>query len=359
MTRPPPELHWQQTLQNAWAERGPLACALLPVSWVYGGLLWVRSVLYQLGFLRSHRLHVPVVVVGNLIVGGAGKTPTVLALLALLRSQGFHPGVVSRGFRGAAERAAAGTAEVHPESMATQVGDEPLLLRRRGGAPVVVGRDRAAAAVELLRLHPEVNVIVSDDGLQHRALQRDLQIIVFDTRGAGNGWLLPAGPLREALPPALPARTWVIYNATAPSTNLPGSLAVAGLRGLVLLADWRAGHPPLHEPMIQLRGRPVVAAAGVANPQRFFSMLSAAGLDITGLPLPDHHDYRRLPWPEGTPDVIVTEKDAVKLDVQLTAGTRVWVAPLDFQLDPAFVAAFMAALIPFTPSRTRHGDPTA
>jgi tetraacyldisaccharide 4'-kinase len=297
----------------------------------------VRTWSYQFGLIRSVRLPVPVIVVGNLVAGGAGKTPTVIALIQLLRSQGFTPGIVSRGYG----RQSNDMLKVSHSTPASVVGDEPLLLHLRTGAPTMVGADRVAAGQALLREDPCLNILVTDDGLQHRRLARDAQVIVFDERGAGNGWLLPAGPLRERVPDAVPPRSVVVYNALAPSTRLRGHLAHRHLTGLVSLADWWAGQPARPEMFTQLHGRNILAAAGVARPQRFFNMLRAQGLSISELPLPDHHDFVELPWPPHAAEVIVTEKDAVKLKPEAMGATRVWVATLDFDLSAAFASELM------------------
>jgi tetraacyldisaccharide 4'-kinase len=344
-------------LQRNWAARGPWARALLPLSWLYGSIVRCRALLYRFGLLQAHRLPVPVVIVGNLIAGGAGKTPAVRAVADMLRAQGRRPGVVSRGY-GRHDR---GVAEVGPDDAAQRVGDEPLLLRLRSGAPVVVGRDRPAAARELLRRHPQVDVIVSDDGLQHLALERDVSVVVFDERGAGNGWLLPAGPLREPMPRSVGPTTLVLYNAPVPSTALPGFTATRSFAGAVELAGWWAGEPAVAQSLRALVGRRVVAAAGLAQPQRFFDMLRAAGLEIDALPLPDHHDYATLPWPAGTRDVVVTEKDAVKLRPERVAPARVWVVALDFRPDAAFMER-LVKLLPPAPAATApsaHGHSIA
>lgn len=325
---------------------------MLPLAAAFGAATALRRLLYRIGLLRAQALPVPVVVVGNLIAGGAGKTPTVIALVTTLRLRGFRPGIVSRGYGGSH----AGLLEVTRTVPAAQCGDEPLLMHLRTGVPLVVGRDRVAAARLLLQRHPDVNLIVSDDGLQRMALSRDAQVIVFDERGAGNGWLLPAGPLREAVPRTLPARSLIVYNAAAASTALPGTLAHRALSGVVALADWWRGQAATPGALERLRSRPVVAAAGLARPERYFAMLREQGLSITPLPLPDHHDYATLPWPVGTPDVVLTEKDAIKLDPARIGTTRVWVAPLDFALDPAFDAALIALLAPIG---SRHGNTPA
>ncbi len=346
-----------QRLERAWLARGLLAHTLLPLAWAFGGITALRKLLYQRGGLRAQTLSVPVIVVGNLIVGGAGKTPTVMAVVALLRRHGFTPGIVSRGFG----RSNDTTLEVQPQTAAAACGDEPLLMHRRTGAPVFVGRDRVAAGRALLLAHPGVNIVVSDDGLQHLRLARDAQVLVFDERGVGNGWLLPAGPLREPLPASVPARSVVLYNAPAPSTPLAGRLATRALAGAVALADWRAGRVASIATLEALRGRPLVAAAGVARPNRFFDMLREHGLHISTLALPDHFDFATLPWPTHTADVVLTEKDAVKLDPARVGATRVWVAALDFALPAAFETALLA-LLPASHKLAHgadHGNPTA
>jgi tetraacyldisaccharide 4'-kinase len=350
---PTPSHGWTQRLQRAWLARGGLARSLLPLAWLFGAVTVLRRGLYRVGVLRSHAVDAPVVVVGNLIAGGAGKTPAVIALVEVLRRHGYTPGIVSRGYGSEA----VGLVDVNRSMKAGACGDEPLLLHLRTGAPLVVGRDRVAAARWLLQRHASVDVVISDDGLQHLRLARDAQVLVFDERGAGNGWLLPAGPLRESLPRTTPPRSVVVYNAAAPSTPLPGVLAQRSLGGAIGLAAWWRGEPASLPALDALRKRPLVAAAGLARPERFFAMLRERGLLITPLVLPDHHDYAVLPWPADTPDVIVTEKDAIKLDAARIGHTRVWVAPLDFSLDAAFDAALMPLLPP--PGTSSHGNAPA
>jgi tetraacyldisaccharide 4'-kinase len=191
----------------------------------------------------------------------------------------------------------------------------------------------------LLQANPDTTVIVSDDGLQHLALARCAELVVFDERGIGNGWCLPAGPLREPWP-ALPREAMlVLYNAAKPTTPWPGSMALRRLQGAVELSAWHQGDTARADALLALRSRRVLAVAGVAFPDRFFEMLRAAGLAITPCPLPDHHAYDALPWDADTSDVIVTEKDAVKLAGRPLGSTRVWVAPLDFELPPEMVDA--------------------
>lgn len=336
----------EAALTRAWLTRGPLAWSLLPCSALYLALVLLRRALYRLRVLRTRRLPVPVCVVGNRVAGGAGKTPTTVAIVTHLQKRGLRVGVVSRGHGRKADAAAPVTAD----SDATRVGDEPLLIARRTGAPVMVGRDRVAAARALLAADPALDLIVCDDGLQHLRLARDIEVVVFDERGAGNGWPLPAGPLREpiGLRP-FGARQLVLYNAPRPSTRLPGTLGRRRLRELVALDDWWAGRPgvPMAAWQPSARQQPW-ALAGIAVPQRFFDQLAAAGIAVRGLPLPDHAPLSDLPWPLDAADVIVTEKDAVKLDPARVRTERprtcVWVATLDFQPDPAFWCDLEAAL---------------
>lgn len=343
-------------LQSAWLSRGAWARCLLPLSWLYGAIAALNRALYRQGWRTSEALDVPVVVVGNLVAGGAGKTPTVMALVQALRSTGYTPGVISRGYGRIDGGDAHKAFEVTHDAPASKSGDEPLLIHSRTLAPVVIARKRVDAGKRLLALHPEVDVIVSDDGLQHLALRRSAQVIVFDERGVGNGWLLPAGPLRETLPLQLPDRTLVVYNADAPSTPLAGSLAKRGLSGAVSLEQWWRGEPATQQALHALRGRPLIAVAGLAHPERFFGMLRDSGLAFSPLPLPDHHDYRSIPWPPQATDVIVTEKDAIKLDPTRMGATRVWIAPLDFELDAAWILALIALL---PPPGNRHGNTPA
>ena len=359
----PRQARREQVLLKAWLHRGPLALCLWPLSQLYRALLALRSLCFRWGLLKSQRLPVPVLVVGNLITGGAGKTPVVLALATLLRRQGWRVGVISRGYG----RRTDTVVEVDATHTAETVGDEPLLLQRRAGVPVVVGRDRVQAGLHLLAAHPEVNLILSDDGLQHRALVRDIQVMVFDERGAGNGWLLPAGPLREPLPRGVPPGTLVLYNAPQPSTALPGHLGHRRLQGLVRWHEWHAGQAATSAALRQLAERSqredVWAAAGIAQPARFFDLLRDAGLRIAHpLPLPDHHDYAASPpWPASAPAVLVTEKDAVKLTAATPGIEQVWVAPLDFSLDAPFCDALATLMhsLSFHPDPPHHGHPPA
>lgn len=320
---------------------------LQPLATLYAGLAALDRKRQQQR--RPRTLGLPVIVVGNLVIGGAGKTPTVIALIEWLRQHGWRPGVVSRGYGRANEGS---LVEVTDESTAIEAGDEPLLIHRRTRVPLMVGRDRLAAALALLARHPEVDMLLSDDGLQHHRMPRDLEVVVFDGRGVGNGLMLPAGPLRQSLPHKLPSPMLVLYNAAQPSTPLPGFVAERRLAGAVALADWWRGDVSGRRSLAELHGRPLMAAAGMGDPERFFGMLEQAGLMIERLPLPDHASFDPLPWPTGTSEVLVTEKDAVKLQPERVGATRVWVVALDFALPTAFTEALQQRLprIPSIPS---------
>ena len=341
---------WQSWLMTQWLQPAPgwRVWPLMPLSWLYGALTATLRATYTLGLRHAVRPRCRVIVVGNLITGGAGKTPAVIAIVKWLRSQGHVPGVVSRGYG----RTAHGLAFVNSTSPPEQVGDEPVLIHLRTGAPVVVAADRGMAAEELCSLHPSVNVIVSDDGLQHLRLARDIEILMFDERGAGNGWMLPAGPLRDALPQHClhpgPVRQLVLYSTPRVTTHLTGYVGDRSLSGVIALSDWWRDPAAATLPLARLRGRRLLAVAGLARPEAFFAMLEAQGLAVVRHPLPDHHDFAQLPWPSDEADVIVTEKDAVKLRPERVGSTRVWVARLDFEPVAGFYAA-LAELLAETP----------
>ncbi len=327
-------------LTRAWLKRGPLACALWPVSLLFRLISGVRAALFRAGVLKSSRLPVPVVVVGNIFIGGTGKTPLTIWLVQALQAAGLRPGVISRGHgsKDTAPRLVDGSAT------AAQVGDEPLLIWQRCACPVMVGRDRAATGRALLALHPELDLILTDDGLQHYALQRDVEIILFDGRGAGNGWLLPAGPLRE---PVSRRRDFTVINAPQLTPALQASAGANGAAyQMVLAGDYaeQLCNRQQRTTLAELAARPalrVVAAAGIGNPARFFSMLKAAGLQVQELPLPDHHDFLDRPFAALEADLILmTEKDAVKCAQieELRDDPRLWVVPVTARIDAALAA---------------------
>lgn len=306
-----------------WRSRGLLASLLFPASILFRLVVSVRRRLYRQGLLAAERLPVPVVVIGNLVAGGAGKTPLTLWLAQRLRAAGRQPGIISRGYG----RHGSGLQKVGPGATAAEVGDEPLLLARRSGCPVVVGEDRAAAARQLLQAHPECDVILCDDGLQHYRLARDLEIAVVDRRGFMNGWLLPAGPLREPVS-RLNDVAAVVLNAVELDTGSvpPFRMRIEGK------TFYRLDAPAEHCGPDALRGLRMHALAGIGEPQRFFDHLAALGLECQTHAFPDHHVYARDDMPLEGDALLMTEKDALKC-----AGLSdlpVWVLPVDAVLEP-------------------------
>jgi len=310
-------------LTRRWYGSAPAPWFLLPLALVFGLLARLRRARQQ-ARARENRLPAPVVVVGNIAVGGTGKTPFVIWLVERLREWGWKPGVISRGYGG---RATTWPQRVDSDSDPFQVGDEPALIARRARCPVVVGPDRLAAGRVLLQ-GGDVDIVVSDDGLQHYRLWRDLEIAVVDaTRGLGNGELLPAGPLREA-PPRLAEVGLVVANG-------PGWVAPMGRQVTMRLhaIEARALDDGARQPIGAFAGQTVHAVAGIGNPARFFSMLSQQNINLVMHPFPDHHPYTRadLEFGDGLP-VLMTEKDAVKC--RAFAGAGYWVVPVEATLDP-------------------------
>jgi len=307
-----------QALQRAWLRRGALAWLLWPCSLLYRALSGLHRAAWRGGLLKSTRVGVPVIVVGNVVAGGAGKTPVVMALVDHLRSRGIAAGVVSRGYG----RAPADCREVGPDSLAAEVGDEPLLLKRNCAVPVFVARMRADAARALLAAYPATQVIVCDDGLQHHALQRDIELCVFDDRGVGNGWLLPAGPLREPWPRAVDL---VLRTAAA--------AGVGGFEMRRRLAPFARRADGTRVELAALKDRPVAAIAGIATPGAFFAMLRLEGLQLAReLALPDHHGFASDPAPDAG-ELVCTEKDAVKL---WRLRPDAWAVPLEVEIEREF-----------------------
>jgi tetraacyldisaccharide 4'-kinase len=309
-----------------WSRRGVVARLLWPVSLLFRVLISVRFFLYWARLFKSAHPGIPVIVVGNVCVGGAGKTPLVLWIADFLRRNGRKPGIVSRGYGGSASR----SREAHAASIAAdpaEVGDEPLLLARRSGCPVWVGADRVLAATTLHRENPDCDVIIADDGLQHYALRRDLEVCVVDAHGLGNGMLLPAGPLREPLSRLRSVDGVVIHGAVEGLTGFSMKLQGENLANLANATDVR--------PLKSFAGQKVHAVAGIGDPKRFFLQLAQAGLKVVPHPFPDHHVFRAEDLAFGdTAPVVMTEKDAVKC--KRIAQAHTWVFAVDAAPDPAF-----------------------
>ena len=312
----------QFRIEALWYGRHPLALLLAPLSWLYLAALACRRFMYAAGILPVTRLPVPVIVVGNLTAGGTGKTPLVIWLARYLQSLAYMPGIVSRGYGGAAQSR---VQRVGPDSDPALVGDEPLLLAQRTGCPVAVAADRVKAAQALLR-QTQCDILLSDDALQHTSLARDVEIVVVDgVRRFGNGRCLPAGPLRE------------------PATRLDTvDLVVAG--GSAAANEFLMEYTAL--PVKSLDGRremqlagfgkqTVHAVAAIGNPGRFFSMLRRSGIDMKEHAFPDHHAFRRSDLEfDGAGAVLMTEKDAVKC--RRFGLENAWYVPVDVRLSETF-----------------------
>ncbi|HEX7155820.1 MAG TPA: tetraacyldisaccharide 4'-kinase [Burkholderiaceae bacterium] len=323
---------------HMWQRRGPVARALLPLALVHAAWRAVAGWAYRIGLARPARVGVPVVVIGNLYAGGTGKTPLVIEVVRALRARGWHPGVVSRGYGGDTRQPRL----VGPYSRADECGDEPLVIYAAAAVPVAVGRDRVLAARLLLGAHPACDILVADDGLQHRRLGRELEIAVIHSLGVGNGWLLPAGPLRDP-PLRLEGVDAVVFHGITPAVRVysPFYFLETSLAEAYPLAApaQRIGLDALAREQRAARWR-VLAACGIGVPERFFAMLREHGLVIDELALPDHAalDAERLAR-HAYDRVLMTEKDAVKCrtDGALVHDARLWVVPLRAQIDSGLI----------------------
>ena len=325
--------------------RRGLGVGLSPVSVAFGRAVAWRRRRFRADSEAVERLAVPVVVVGNLTVGGSGKTPLVIALVEALRAEGYTPGVISRGYGGKDTRRGDEAVAVDgtvPDA-ANRFGDEPVLIRLRTGAPVFVGRRRPGVGRALLAAHPEVDVLVSDDGLQHYALARNFEIAVFDARGVGNGLLLPAGPLREPLARIAEVDAVVLNGAETVVPTLPDDIALARapFRMELVPGDaYRVNDPATTRSLASFRGRRLTAAAGIGNPQRFFALLRGLGLSFHRMPLDDHHRYRENPFARRNSEaILMTEKDAVKC--MRFVESRMWAIPVSARIDAGLVEAIL------------------
>ena len=326
-------------LERYWYRVSPAHLLLLPVSWLFGALAALRRLLYRSHILSSYRLPVAVIVVGNISVGGTGKTPLTLAIAQQLVNGGHHPLIVSRGHGGTLQQQ-----PVSAASSAGQVGDEPLLMARRDICPVWVGKDRVATAQAALLAHPECDVVLCDDGLQHYRLQRDMEIVVIDgARRFGNGYLLPAGPMRE------PASRLKTVDAVV----VNGGTTEAGQYGMTLSGTIFHNLRQFNKTASadDLQGLRLHAVAGIGHPQRFFDHLATLGLKVIPHAFPDHHPYSAADLDFADCDaLLLTEKDAVKCAA--FADARYWVLRVDALIDPALTAHLLRKIAP-------HGRKTA
>jgi tetraacyldisaccharide 4'-kinase len=350
----------EDRLRQIWMKRGPIAIALWPLAMLYGALVALRRVFFSLGLHSIHRAGARVIVVGNVVVGGAGKTPTTIGLAKHLGGRGFRVGIVSRGYG----RESMECVEVRQDSSTADAGDEPLLLQRATGVPVFVSRSRSVAAHALLTKYPDTQIILCDDGLQHLQLFRDLEVCVFDARATGNGWLLPAGPLREPWPRKFCARA-----GQSPLTSLvlqtSGNPSVGGFQAQRHLADFALRSDGSRISFAELLAStpscgPYVAVAGIAQPEVFFALLRATGIPLVDtIALSDHYDFHSFSRPlDGRCSLICTEKDASKLWVMDPTALAI---PLVQVEEPAFYAAIDAQVDHWATARlsSAHGYETS
>ena len=318
---------------------------MLPLAWLFAALTSLRRLAYRTGLLPTVAVARPVVIVGNITVGVVGKTPLVIELAREMARRGRAVGVVSRGY-GASY---SGIREVDERSNARQCGDEPLLLKRATGVPVFVGKDRAAAANALLASHPDVKLIISDDGLQHYRLPRAIELAVVDTRGWMNGRMLPAGPLREPVSRLYGVDAIVGSGITVPPASTPERPFFAmQLRP----GQWYSLQVPAEslahgEFAARMKGQRLHAVAGIGDPARFFAQLRALDLDFSEHVFPDHHAYAPDELEFAGDAILTTEKDAVKLAAPELSGKLtlpVWVLPVTCRLEPDLVTFILEKL---------------
>lgn len=315
-----------KSIDQYWYSQNPVVWLLLPLSWLFQLISVSRRWLYRLKILSAANLPVPVIIVGNIAVGGTGKTPLLIALCDLLQAAGYHPGVISRGYGSTLKTEAL----VTDSSSASDVGDEPLLIAQKTSCPVAVGKNRVAAARLLLMKHESCDLILSDDGLQHYALNRDLEVAVVDAKRLhGNGFYLPAGPLRESVE-RLTTVDLVAYNGTTAAGRYFNLMQTAA-------CNLKTGEK---RELMAFRGQTVHAVAGIGHPERFFNQLKAARLDIAEHAFADHHSYTESDLNFGDSHaILMTEKDAVKCG-QIQQD-HLWAVPVRCQLSPQLAQDFL------------------
>jgi tetraacyldisaccharide 4'-kinase len=324
-------MQWLHQLPRHWQTTSVITYLLWPIEVLYKLAWFVRRSMFALGFIQKHKLNATVIVVGNVVAGGGGKTPLTMAIVQRLTQQGHQVGVVSRGYGRTQEQVQL----VNAQSTADQVGDEPLLIFQKCKVPVAVGANRVAAAQQLLRQHPNIRFMVCDDGLQHAALQRDIEICVMDSNGIGNGHLLPAGPLRESWPRTVDLLLHTQHRTLAEGFDSTRQLSAQAINGLGQSIELTA-----------LQNQSVEVVCGIAKPQAFAHMLNERSIHIAQLhALPDHANFSN--WHASHPHLklLCTEKDAIKI---WATHPEAFAVPLLFEPELSFWLAFDALV------NTRH-----
>ena len=324
-------MQWLHQLPRHWQTTSVITYLLWPIELLYKLAWFVRRLLFALGFIQTHKLNATVIVVGNVVAGGGGKTPLTMAIVQRLTQQGHQVGVVSRGYGRTQDQVQL----VNAHSTADQVGDEPLLIFQKCQVPVAVGANRVATAQQLLHQHPNIRFIVCDDGLQHAALQRDIEICVMDSMGIGNGHLLPAGPLRESWPRTVDLLLHTQRRTLSEGFESTRQLSAQAINGLGQSIELTA-----------LQNQSVEVVCGIAKPKAFAHMLEERGIQIAQLhALPDHANFSN--WHASHPHLklLCTEKDAIKL---WATHPEAFAVPLLFEPEMSFWQAFDALV------NTRH-----
>ncbi len=320
----------QDTIRQAWRKKNTLFYAVLvPLSWLFALISFLRRQAYRLGILKSHALSVPVIIVGNIHVGGSGKTPVVIWLVQQLKQQGYSPAVISRGYGGTAKLPTAVNANSNPKI----VGDEPVLIANRCDCPVWVGVDRVHVGAELLKVHPDCNVIVSDDGLQHYRLKRDMEIAVIDAETyLKNVCLLPAGSLREPMRRLRKVDAVIKNGHENDDDEHVATMTDAYQMQLTGTQFYNLVDPDIKAAAIYFKRKSIKAIAGIGNPDRFFEHLRQLGLNFSASSFEDHHAFTAADLAQMECDVLLmTEKDAVKC--RPFAQSHHWVLPIEAKID--------------------------
>ncbi|HLB56730.1 MAG TPA: tetraacyldisaccharide 4'-kinase [Coxiellaceae bacterium] len=329
-------------MNNIWYKKNIFQYLLFPFLLIYRVIIFIRYYLYKKNIFKSYKINAPVIVVGNISVGGTGKTPLVIALVNELKENGFFPGVISRGYGGKSKKS---PIFVDQNSDPNLVGDEAILIAKKTDVPVVVGANRVDDAKKLLEM--KCNVVISDDGLQHYALQRDIEIAVIDgTRGFGNGFCLPAGPLREPIS-RLRLVDFILINGNALMhiARLPKGVSLTAATHIHFTID---DFVNIHNEnkklnLSELKNKKIIAVAGVGNPERFFNSLRTVGIVFSTKIFPDHHAFEKKDFESIADDIIImTEKDAVKCNA--FSDDRFYMARGHINVDDVFFQAVMREL---------------